>query len=63
MQTGAIGLAGKVSCDEVSLTSGFYLNHFDINWGFSQANSEDLDETPHYAASHPSLHCLPMSHL
>ena len=29
---------------------------------FSIANSEDPDQTPHYAASDLSLHCLPMSH-
>ena len=26
------------------------------------ANSGDPDQTPHSAASYPSLHCLPMSH-
>ena len=26
------------------------------------ANSEDPDQTPHYAVSDMGLHCLPMSH-
>ena len=26
---------------------------------FSQANSEDPDEVPHYVAIHLGLHCLP----
>ena len=29
---------------------------------YENANSEDPDQTPHYAASDLALHCLPMSH-
>ena len=28
-----------------------------------QANSEDCDQTPHYVASDPGLHCWPMAYI
>ena len=37
--------------------------YFNINWCTFQANSEDPDETPLYAASDRGLQCLPMFHL
>ena len=36
----------------------FYLNFLQFFKEYSLGNSEDFDQTPHYAASDQGLHCL-----